>query len=138
SLPAPLSLYLCTLVCVALPGALIPAMLYAFGRRRGVDARWSATVAATIAFSTLLLPYATIFMVAAPSGALMLYAYTSERRAAAGFAAGLAAAMNYLCIAAVVRSEEHTSELQSPYDLVCRLLLEKKKKEQEVDFTDMT
>src|SRR5207248_4013270 len=27
-----------------------------------------------------------------------------------------------------VRSEEHTSELQSPYDLVCRLLLEKKKR----------
>src|SRR5438094_4954466 len=27
----------------------------------------------------------------------------------------------------VIRSEEHTSELQSPYDLVCRLLLEKKK-----------
>src|SRR5207248_9143444 len=28
------------------------------------------------------------------------------------------------------RSEEHTSELQSPYDLVCRLLLEKKKNKQ--------
>src|SRR5437867_7955434 len=28
---------------------------------------------------------------------------------------------------APARSEEHTSELQSPYDLVCRLLLEKKK-----------
>src|SRR5699024_11537819 len=28
-----------------------------------------------------------------------------------------------------VRSEEHTSELQSRFDLVCRLLLEKKKKE---------
>src|SRR5207248_9079146 len=28
---------------------------------------------------------------------------------------------------ALSRSEEHTSELQSPYDLVCRLLLEKKK-----------
>src|SRR5438094_7138022 len=27
---------------------------------------------------------------------------------------------------ALRRSEEHTSELQSPYDLVCRLLLEKK------------
>src|SRR5437867_7369646 len=27
-----------------------------------------------------------------------------------------------------LRSEEHTSELQSPYELVCRLLLEKKKK----------
>src|SRR5258708_28881790 len=30
---------------------------------------------------------------------------------------------------AAVRSEEHTSELQSPDHLVCRLLLEKKKKE---------
>src|SRR5207249_11374356 len=29
---------------------------------------------------------------------------------------------------AVQRSEEHTSELQSRFDLVCRLLLEKKKK----------
>src|SRR5256885_12859180 len=29
----------------------------------------------------------------------------------------------------VERSEEHTSELQSPCNLVCRLLLEKKKKE---------
>src|SRR5699024_12770460 len=28
------------------------------------------------------------------------------------------------------RSEEHTSELQSRFDIVCRLLLEKKKKEQ--------
>src|SRR5207249_8354715 len=30
----------------------------------------------------------------------------------------------------VSRSEEHTSELQSRFDLVCRLLLEKKKKKQ--------
>src|SRR2546426_8299598 len=29
-----------------------------------------------------------------------------------------------------VRSEEHTSELQSPCNLVCRLLLEKKKKKE--------
>src|SRR5438067_11229991 len=31
-------------------------------------------------------------------------------------------------IATCSRSEEHTSELQSRFDLVCRLLLEKKKK----------
>src|SRR2546421_5552449 len=31
-------------------------------------------------------------------------------------------------VAGAVRSEEHTSELQSRSDLVCRLLLEKKKK----------
>src|SRR2546422_5190338 len=32
-----------------------------------------------------------------------------------------------------LRSEEHTSELQSRLHLVCRLLLEKKKKKQELD-----
>src|SRR6266481_1405652 len=32
------------------------------------------------------------------------------------------------CAFALVRSEEHTSELQSQFHLVCRLLLEKKKK----------
>src|SRR2546426_6777209 len=31
----------------------------------------------------------------------------------------------------IIRSEEHTSELQSPCNLVCRLLLEKKKKKKE-------
>src|SRR5207247_11076081 len=34
----------------------------------------------------------------------------------------------YLIAAVEERSEEHTSELQSRVDLVCRLLLEKKKK----------
>src|SRR5256885_11084322 len=32
------------------------------------------------------------------------------------------------------RSEEHTSELQSPCNLVCRLLLEKKKKNKTLDY----
>src|SRR5256885_8768607 len=32
---------------------------------------------------------------------------------------------NFVCVTG--RSEEHTSELQSPCNLVCRLLLEKKK-----------
>src|SRR5438034_11824859 len=34
------------------------------------------------------------------------------------------------CCARAMRSEEHTSELQSHSDLVCRLLLEKKKKKE--------
>src|SRR6267154_4094131 len=33
-----------------------------------------------------------------------------------------------------LRSEEHTSELQSPVHLVCRLLLEKKKKNKKTSF----
>src|SRR5256885_12138090 len=36
-------------------------------------------------------------------------------------------------VGAGLRSEEHTSELQSPCNLVCRLLLEKKKKKHLID-----
>src|SRR5699024_11656078 len=34
----------------------------------------------------------------------------------------------FVSASSVTRSEEHTSELQSRFDLVCRLLLEKKKR----------
>src|SRR5256885_2560251 len=37
-----------------------------------------------------------------------------------------------------VRSEEHTSELQSPCNLVCRLLLEKKKKNKKSSYLHYT
>src|SRR5699024_12741525 len=37
-----------------------------------------------------------------------------------------------LILEAEKRSEEHTSELQSRFDLVCRLLLEKKKKRRKI------
>src|SRR5699024_2744415 len=39
---------------------------------------------------------------------------------------------NNLSVKLLKRSEEHTSELQSRFDLVCRLLLEKKKKHQPI------
>src|SRR3989454_8227635 len=48
----------------------------------------------------------------------------SGKAAASDIAAGLTLGK----AVAAVRSEEHTSELQSPCNLVCRLLLEKKKK----------
>src|SRR5437867_12146052 len=50
--------------------------------------------------------------------------FPSERDRVASIAAGRCRQRP----AAMLRSEEHTSELQSPYDLVCRLLLEKKNK----------
>src|SRR2546426_6201110 len=40
--------------------------------------------------------------------------------------------------ARVERSEEHTSELQSPCNLVCRLLLEKKKSRNDVAEANVT
>src|SRR2546427_7462443 len=39
--------------------------------------------------------------------------------------------------AAQLRSEEHTSELQSQSNLVCRLLLEKKKKKQDASVDEI-
>src|SRR5438874_12645243 len=63
-----------------------------------------------------------------------LFPYTTLFRSLAGmgsvpFARG--AGFRHMGEAAYVRSEEHTSELQSRRDLVCRLLLEKKKKKNE-------
>src|SRR5690348_17411718 len=42
------------------------------------------------------------------------------------------ASRGLLAVVGDVRSEEHTSELQSPVHLVCRLLLEKKKKKRRI------
>src|SRR2546426_5534899 len=62
------------------------------------------------------------YLVVADSGRLrwILDAYTATSRYP--YAQPLSDGTNYM------RSEEHTSELQSPCNLVCRLLLEKKKK----------
>src|SRR5437016_1677324 len=97
-----LNTYILTLICVALPGALIPWILYRHARKKGFSAPWSATIALATGLATQLLPYSTIFMLHVPSGALLLYAAISERRALAGFSAGRAAAMNYLCAPALI------------------------------------
>src|SRR5258708_17155901 len=61
-----------------------------------------------------------------------LFPYTTLFRSVEAVAAGAAharrhVAEQFLHVPTGVRSEEHTSELQSPDHLVCRLLLEKKK-----------
>src|SRR5437667_7302322 len=61
-----------------------------------------------------LFPYTTLFRSASPR--------PRDRSAPAPLRARCRAALP------ACRSEEHTSELQSHHDLVCRLLLEKKKK----------
>src|SRR5256885_4575653 len=62
-----------------------------------------------------LFPYTTLFR----SPALLVpYPHAMDDHQAA----------NARAFAEAGRSEEHTSELQSPCNLVCRLLLEKKKK----------
>jgi len=94
--------YICTLLTVGIFAALIPALLYAEARRRGVDPLWAATIALVIAFGTELLPYSTLMMFMLPSGSLMLIAYVARNDAVAGFAAGLATITNYLCAPALI------------------------------------
>src|SRR5690348_17499728 len=65
----------------------------------------------------------------ASNAALMLGAFTpTEVRTALAAGADAVKIFPASSVGGPARSEEHTSELQSPVHLVCRLLLEKKKR----------
>src|SRR5258708_27211725 len=70
-----------------------------------------------------LFPYTTLFRSPIQKNMALLTLRTTLRAAAA------------FALACSARSEEHTSELQSPDHLVCRLLLEKKKEEAQLPST---
>src|SRR5689334_24883954 len=76
--------------------------------------------------SSTLFPYTTLFRSFRLVHGLGASAYgrESQVRQMLSVCAGAPFALR----TAFVRSEEHTSELQSQFHLVCRLLLEKKKK----------
>src|SRR5207249_9186180 len=104
----------------AYAGLMIPAGLCidAFGVRRVVSAGGLVMGFGTVAMGLAATPWALF---------------------AARFAVGLGAATTFIGALKVAatwfppgrfRSEEHTSELQSRFDLVCRLLLEKKNTKQ--------
>src|SRR5438093_5738781 len=65
-----------------------------------------------------LFPYTTLFRSAFLDGSICIYQVVASKHAARGRAE---------LPPTRARSEEHTSELQSLTNLVCRLLLEKKK-----------
>src|SRR2546425_7906181 len=73
-----------------------------------------------------LFPYTTLFR-SLRAGADKVAVNTAAVRDPA-LVTRLADAFGRQCVVAALRSEEHTSELQSLAYLVCRLLLEKKKK----------
>src|SRR5690242_20835084 len=74
-----------------------------------------------------LFPYTTLFR----SGPASTFTMTLEPYIAFSPAPGAVAVTVFLTLPGTMRrSEEHTSELQSHVNLVCRLLLEKKNKSQ--------
>src|SRR2546430_13111194 len=74
-----------------------------------------------------LFPYTTLFRSDPAAGADLQHVRAEERHIHAQEQAG----HDRRAREAPARSEEHTSELQSQSNLVCRLLLEKKKKKNE-------
>src|SRR5437868_13053917 len=73
--------------------------------------------------SSTLFPYTTLFR----SGVEPAVVSGRDRRTVGSMVAGADLAGARRDLLRRPRSEEHTSELQSRFDLVCRLLLEKKK-----------
>src|SRR2546426_8558993 len=76
-----------------------------------------------------LFPYTTLFR--SLDGSLVErrdLAHLDEHRLRGAFGIDLKLSRRRAGRNLALRSEEHTSELQSPCNLVCRLLLEKKKK----------
>src|SRR2546430_7850516 len=76
-----------------------------------------------------LFPYTTLFRSRVPLEA-------GRRDASPGIRGAASAAPRLADVVRRARSEEHTSELQSQSNLVCRLLLEKKKKKTDVRHRD--
>src|SRR3712207_7730479 len=75
-----------------------------------------------------LFPYTTLFRSARNPAPRACYCRCGKVRAGAAACLAEASAGDERRSAHFLRSEEHTSELQSRQYLVCRLLLEKKKK----------
>src|SRR2546426_8647667 len=84
-----------------------------------------------------LFPYTTLFRSQARARAVLVVQVVAAQRQAQGRAEVIGdpgssrpplGVLRRIGERGVGRSEEHTSELQSPCNLVCRLLLEKKKK----------
>src|SRR5262249_61388431 len=92
----------------------------------------TAIFAASLAISLLLLPLSFFFLMIRRPPRSTLFPYTTlfrSGRIAARWSRPVEGAPTTVTRSSeVARSEEHTSELQSLTNLVCRLLLEKKKK----------
>src|SRR5438876_4200871 len=80
--------------------------------------------------STTLFPYTTLFRSRARARGPSAQPRCANRAGQEKFVRHRKASQTFLGLRDwhTARSEEHTSELQSPVHLVCRLLLEKKKK----------
>src|SRR2546426_4756434 len=82
-----------------------------------------------------LFPYTTLFRSPLEHGALLAERVLRQQQVHRGMVDLIGEGVDLpVQLVDDARSEEHTSELQSPCNLVCRLLLEKKKKQSTITF----
>lgn len=97
-----LAAWIATVAVCGLAGALIPALLYLEGRRRGKSRPWSVAVALAIGLGTPLFAFSTVLFPHVPSAMLLLAAtllvIRGRRPVLAGFLLGIGAATNYLLV----------------------------------------
>lgn len=98
-----IKLWLVTVLVCGVTGALIPVLVFVYGRRNGISRVAALTVALVIAFGTYVFGYSTIFFAHVPCAAMLLLAFVwlDERSLLAGMAAGIAGTMFYFAIPAV-------------------------------------
>jgi len=100
-------MWLLTVLICGTTGALIPVLLFTYGRRNGIDRTSALIVALTIAVGTYVFAYATVFFTHVPCAALLLLAFVwldggsvKSRPLLAGIAAGIAGTIFYVAIPA--------------------------------------
>jgi hypothetical protein len=94
--------WIVTILTCGVTGALIPVVLYGYGRRAGASSRVAAGVSLAIAFGTMAFPFSTMLFAHVPAAFCMLLAFVwlDERPLLAGIAAGIAGICFYICIPA--------------------------------------
>jgi len=94
-----LNVWLLTLITCAIPGALIAVLVYTYTRRANAPPSRALFAALTIAFGTIVFPFATVFYSPVPAALFLLLAFVwrRERPLLAGAAAGIATTCFYMC-----------------------------------------
>ncbi len=94
--------WIVTMLTCGVTGALIPVLLFQYGRRTGASPGVAAGVALAIAFGTIAFPFATMLFAHVPAAFFLLLAFVwlDERPLLAGMAAGIAGLCFYICIPA--------------------------------------
>jgi hypothetical protein len=94
--------WIVTMLTCGVTGALIPVVVYRYGRRNGAAPSAAAAAALAMAFGTIAFPFATMLFAHVPAAFFLVLAFVwlDERPLLAGVSAAIASVCFYICIPA--------------------------------------